>query len=158
MAAAAPVCAEDWRSLIRSMDTTSLTARVVTDEGAIRDFKADFHAGLYAAEEEIAAGKPTWWVAGFSAPRDATDAATGLPIRFLELSRDEWIGQMQILARLRGHNRAIKEYLALPQDQRERFEATDPTREELDVEEAEARKMLEDFNRPPETRHPSPDT
>ena len=121
--------------------TGRVAAVADAEPGAWRDFKADFLQGMYAAEEEVAAGKPTWWRVESRGAAPAADERTGLPVRAVDWPAGDVIEQLHVLARVRGHNRAMNEYLELKAAGAApaAFEATDPTRDEIAAEERAAR-------------------
>ena len=113
-----------------------------TEAGALRDFKADFLQGMFVAEEEVALRRPTWWVVVIAGVPAVAPEESVLPAHVEDWPAGDEIEQMHVLARVRGHNWAMREYLKLKQAAKlpAVFEATDPTREEMAAEEAAARE------------------
>lgn len=123
--------------------STGIVASVDNAEaGAWRDFKADFLQGMFAAEEEVALRRPTWWVVVIAGTPAVAPEELDLPAHVEDWPAGDEIEQMHVLARVRGHNWAMREYLNLKQAAKlpAVFEATDPTREEMAAEEAAARQ------------------
>jgi hypothetical protein len=123
-------------------DTGIVAAVENAEAGAWRDFKADFLQGMFAAEEEVALRRPTWWIVVIAGTPAAAPEEAALPAHVEEWPAGDEIEQMHVLARVRGHNWAMWEYVKLKQESRlpAVFEATDPTREEMAAEESAARQ------------------